>query len=420
MPQESVRIACQGALEVPLEKLNELQGELKSLSEENYGKLKNEILGTGFAFPIRAWKDPKGKLWIVGGHQAKRTLERMQTEGIKVPPLPVSLIEAKSLVEARRRVLQDVTQYGKVERQGLYEFMSQAELNLQDIESSFSVPELDLKSFQVEYFQDNTVPASSSGSDTGPQAPPKDPKTKPGDLWILGNHRLLCGDATRIDQVERLMGGQKAEAVFTDPPYNIGYKPGRGTHDAIANDDMSPEDFQQFLTDVCGSLIAVTKENTFAFVWTGWSTIEQFAPVLKRFYTVKAMPIWVKHHFGMGWYARPKYEPFFLCMRGEAPQPKTAPADVWEHARVMDKIHSCEKPVGLIVDILAAYVPHGAILDLFGGSGATLMACELMQRPSFVMELDPRYCDAIINRYGQTTGRDPVLEDGTQWSSLSG
>ena len=84
----------------------------------------------------------------------------------------------------------------------------------------------------------------------------------------------------------------------------------------------------------------------------------------------------------------------------------------------MDKIHSCEKPVGLIVDILKAYVPQGSILDLFGGSGATLMACEELQRPSFTMELDARYCDAILGRYFESTGRDPVLEDSTKWSDL--
>lgn len=419
MPQEHVRIACQGALEVKLEKLNELQGELKSLSTENYEKLKAEILGTGFAFPIRAWKDPKGKLWIVGGHQAKRTLERMESEGYVVPPLPVSLIAADSMKEARRRVLQDVTQYGKVERQGLYEFMSQAELTLQDVETAFSVPELDLKSFQVEYFQDNTVAPGPEPKDTGPKELPKEAKTKPGDLWILGNHRLLCGDATRIDQVERLMGGQKADCVFTDPPYNIGYKPGRGTHDAIANDDMDPEDFAQFLADVMGSLIAVTKENTFAFIWSRWSEIEHFAPVIKRFYQVKAMPIWVKNQIGNGWFARARYEVFFLCARGEAPKPMNCPPDVWEHARVVDKIHSCEKPVVLIKDILTAYVPQGSVLDLFGGSGATMMACEEMRRPSFTMELDAKYCDAILARYAKSTGRDPILEDGTKWSSIS-
>jgi DNA modification methylase len=235
-------------------------------------------------------------------------------------------------------------------------------------------------------------------------------RCKPGDLWILGEHRLLCGDSTNVQHVERLMGGEKADCLFTDPPYNIGFVPPRGTHGAIANDDMSPEAFGEFLRAAMACAHVVTKEDSYAFVWSGWSTLDQFAPVLRGFYTIKALPIWVKNNFGIGYYSRPKYEPYFLCLRGEPPRPEVAPADVWEHAKVHDTVHSCEKPVGLIEAILGAYVGRASVLDLFLGSGSTLIACEKTGRRCFGMEIDPAYCDVILARWEAFTGKQACLE----------
>jgi DNA modification methylase len=232
---------------------------------------------------------------------------------------------------------------------------------------------------------------------------------KPGDLWQLGEHRLLCGDSTNIQHVERLMGGEKADAIFTDPPYNIAFKPPRGTHGAIANDDMSPEKFIEFLRSVVACSLIAAKDTCYAFIWAGWSTLDQFAPVLREAFTIKAMPVWVKNNFGIGYYSRPKYEPFFLCLRGEPKKPDVAPADVWEHAKVHDTVHSCEKPVGLIEAILGAYVGRGLVLDLFLGSGSTLIACEKTKRRCYGMEIDPHYCAVIIERWQKFTGKKATL-----------
>jgi DNA modification methylase len=300
---------------------------------------------------------------------------------------------------------------------------SWAELDLAGINQDIGElgPDFDIDLLGIQGFEVDVADKYDDADADAVPEPPKEAKTKRGELWLLGKHRLLCGDSTALTDVERLMGGGMADTVFTDPPYNIGFVPQRGTHGAIQNDDMSPERFKEFLSEAVGCAYAVSKPDTFAFIWSGWSTIDQFAPVLRNFYTVKAMPVWVKNNFGIGYYSRPKYEPFFLCLKGEPEKPEPAPADVWEHSKVVDTCHSCEKPVGLIELILNAYSNRGpVVLDLFGGSGSTLVACQKTGREARVMEIDPLYCDVILTRFAKFSGVDPIREDGTPWSQVKG
>jgi DNA modification methylase len=227
----------------------------------------------------------------------------------------------------------------------------------------------------------------------------------PGDVWVMGKHRLMCGDSTSIDAVDALMNGVKADVLFTDPPYGINFKPQRGTHDIILNDNLEGAEFDDFLDGVFGAALAAMNPDTYAFVWTGWSKIGAFERSLQKFFNIQAMHIWVKNNFGIGYYSRPKHEPFYLCLNGKPVYPNTAPADVWDHARVHKTAHSCEKPVGLIEDILNTYHKNGVVLDLFGGSGSTLIACEKTGRINRSMELDPKYCDVIVQRWQEFTGK---------------
>ena len=245
--------------------------------------------------------------------------------------------------------------------------------------------------------------------DEVPEAP-QEPITKLGDVWILGEHRVMCGDSTSKEAVEILMDGEKADMVFTDPPYNIDFKPQRGTHDKILNDDMSDDDFSLFLDGVFNCCYNSLKPDTYVFVWCGWSTVGDFKNSLNNFFDIKALHIWVKNNFGIGYYSRPKYEPFFLCLNGKPIKPAKAPADVWEFAKVHKTIHSCEKPVGLIIEILNTYDKNGSVLDLFLGSGSTLIAAEKTKRKCYGMELDPKYCDVIVKRWEDFTGKKATRE----------
>ena len=245
--------------------------------------------------------------------------------------------------------------------------------------------------------------------DAVPEAP-EVPVTVEGDVWVLGRHRLMCGDSTSIDAVEKLMDGKKADMVFTDPPYGIDFAPQRGTHGKILNDALDGAEFDHFLDDVFAAAFASMTPDTYAFVWTGWSKIGAFERSLQKFFKIQAMHIWVKNNFGIGYYSRPKHEPFYLCLNGKPVYPANAPADVWEAKKVHKTVHSCEKPVDLIVNILDTYHKNSTVLDLFGGSGSTLIACEKTSRDCRMMELDPKYCDVIIKRWQDFTGEQATIE----------
>ena len=160
--------------------------------------------------------------------------------------------------------------------------------------------------------------------------------------------------------------------------------------------------------------MSAMKPDTYAFIWTGWSKIGAFEKAIKKFFKIQAMHIWVKNNFGIGYYSRPKHEPFYLCLNGKPVYPSTAPADVWEEKRVHKTIHSCEKPVDLITDILDTYHKNSTVLDLFGGSGSTLISCEKTARDCRMMELDPKYCDVIIKRWQNFSGQKAKLEATAQ------
>ena len=248
---------------------------------------------------------------------------------------------------------------------------------------------------------------------------PAVPVTVEGDVWLLGRHRLMCGDSTSIDAVERLMDGRKADMVFTDPPYGIDFAPQRGTHGKILNDALGGAEFDNFLDAVFGAAFVSMKPDTYAFVWTGWSKIGAFERSLQKFFKIQAMHIWVKNNFGIGYYSRPKHEPFYLCLNGKPVYPANAPADVWEAKKVHKTVHSYEKPVDLIVDILDTYHKNSTVLDLFGGSGSTLIACEKTARDCCMMELDPKYCDVIIKRWQDFTGQQAThAETGETFADL--
>lgn len=404
---KNIRVACKGATALPLSAFKDFQGNLKSLSQNDYTRLRKQIEDLGFSEPISVWQAPEGETFILNGHQRLHTVQKMVEDGFTCPALPVSIIDAGSRLEAKKKLLAFTSQYGQMERQGLYEYVMESEILPQDLLLDYRFPEIDLNSFLQEFFVE-IQPEPGCGEDEIPEK--VETICKPGDLWQLGDHRLLCGDSTNIQHVEMLMAGEKADCLFTDPPYNIDFVPQRGTHEAIANDNLSPENFASFLRGAMACARIATKDPSYGFIWSGWSTLDQFAPILREFFTIKALPIWVKNNFGIGYYSRPKYEPFFLCLRGEPKRPDVAPADVWNYAKVYETIHSCEKPVGLIENILAAYTDRVIVLDLFLGSGSTLIACEKTGRKCYGIEIDPHYCDVIIARWEKFSKKQAVKE----------
>ena len=253
---------------------------------------------------------------------------------------------------------------------------------------------------------------------------PVDPITQPGDLWILGEHRVLCGDSTKAEDVQRLMAGKKADMVFTDPPYGVSYTDSLGR--SIKNDDLTDCDLQKFLRDAFATGVAVTAADAPWYVWHASRYQREFENALNDCsINVKQQIIWVKGE-GVDGTAQVRapaigrsdfrwlHEPCFYASRGNpfnAGDRKTT--TVWTVSRpTTGTVHPTQKPIPLIEIALENSAKNNAmVLDLFGGSGSTLIACEKTSRQARLMELDPRYCDVIVKRWENLTGKKAVLSN---------
>ena len=266
-----------------------------------------------------------------------------------------------------------------------------------DLEPWFNAEDLNelLNVTELEPEEGNTDP------DAVPDAP-EEPITKPGDLWILGNHRLLCGDSTNPQDFERLMDGKKADMVFTDPPYNIGYQDMGAKFQKIANDKMSDSEFLQFLKNTI-------QPSEVMYVCCSW----QFAHLFKQAMTElgvppKSMIVWDKVNPAQNldlYFKQHEIIFYFGPFGGQS----TVRGDVWQLKRQRNTLHPTMKPVELIEMALEDQPKRKVVLDSFGGSGSTLIACERQHRHARLMELDPAYCDVIVQRWSEFTGKDAVL-----------
>lgn len=238
---------------------------------------------------------------------------------------------------------------------------------------------------------------------------PETPTTVEGDIWILGNHRLMCGDSTSIDAVEKLMGGVKADMVFTDPPYNVAFNGRSGKHDVIKNDNLSDAEFAAFIDGTINTIQAV--DPKVYYIWCNW----KFYGALQGRLDYKACIVWAKNVFGMGSGYRHQHE--FCLFNGKIDEQVKNESDLWECKKDSKYVHPTQKPVELSVRAFGNHIKLLNILDLFGGSGSTLIGAEQTGRNSFVMELDPKYCDVIIKRWQDFTGKKAVhAETGKEFN----
>ena len=230
-----------------------------------------------------------------------------------------------------------------------------------------------------------------------------DPVTVEGDVWILGNHRLMCGDSTSIDAVDKLMAGNKADMVFTDPPYNIDYQGVSDKREKIKNDKMPDSDFKDFLIQSIMSCETM-------YVCCSWQYSHLFKEAMEEMARKpKAMIIWNKvnpaQHLDK--YFK-QHEIIFYY--GDFGGQKTLRGDIWEMKRQRNTVHPTMKPVELIDMAMADQPEKKKVYDGFGGSGSTLISCEKNHRDCYMMELDPKYCDVIIKRWQDFTGQEAVIE----------
>jgi len=296
--------------------------------------------------------------------------------------------------------------------------------------------DLDLTGFSTDEIEALLAPTGTEGltdEDAVPEVP-EAPVTVLGDVWLLGKHRVMCGDSTSIDAVEKLMDGGKADMVFTDPPYGMSYGGGRAAgstprgarvkaHGMILGDDKTGDDLIALVRDAMATAISACKSSASKYVCFPWRTYAEFEAALESCgFEVSACIVWDKKSIGLGnANYRPQHE-FIFYIKGGAWYGDKAQSDVWYMSRgaTGNYVHPTQKPVELIERAINnSSKGQDIILDLFGGSGSTLIACEKTGRINRSMELDPKYCDVIVQRWQEFTGQTATLEStGNPFISL--
>lgn len=273
-------------------------------------------------------------------------------------------------------------------------------IELKDLDSEIDLTLLGFDAKELSSLLSPEVLDGLTDEDAVPDVP-EEPKTKLGDIYKLGNHRLMCGDSTSIDDVEKLLDGVSIDLIFTDPPYNVAFNGRSGKHDVIKNDNLTESEFSNFIDGVC-SIINIINPKAY-YVWCNWN----FYGLLQQKLPFKACIVWAKNVFGMGIGYRHQHE--FCLFNGQIDDFVKNESDLWEVKKDTNYVHPTQKPVALSVRAFGNHIKYLNVLDLFGGSGSTLIGAEQTGRTAYVMELDPKYCDVIVKRWEDFTGKKAEL-----------
>jgi DNA modification methylase len=401
----------------PVERLIPYARNPRTHTDEQVAQIAASIAEFGWTNPVLVGADGV----VIAGHA-----RLMAARKLALAEVPVIVLD--HLTEAQQRAL--VIADNKLAlNAGWDEDMLRVEIDaLREVDFDLDVLGFDDQEIEALLADEPTEAAGNTDEDAAPEAP-ETAVTVPGDVWILGEHRLLCGDATQIEAVEKVLAGGLADMVFTDPPYNVNYGATmkdklRGKKRKIANDNLG-DGFEQFLSDVCTNLLAVTKGT----IYICMSSSELHT--LYRAFTEagghwSTFLIWAKNTFTMGRsdYQR-QYEPILYGWKegsdhywcGARDQ-----GDVWLVKKpVSNDLHPTMKPIELVERAVRnSSKTRDTVLDPFGGSGSTLIACEKAGRQARLIELEPRYCDVIVRRWEEFSGKKAVLEgDGRTFADLA-
>lgn len=404
--KQEIKITCKGADLLPFDSLENFQGNLKKITKQNLDKLKKRIIRDGINVPLFVWREND---WcrILDGHQRLKALQSLREDGYIIPMIPVCYIEAEDEKDARQKLLGITSQFGEFEMEELSEWLAELDADVKDT-VRLADAGLKLEPDPVEIKEDEA-----------PEAPEK-PVTVRGDVYTLGNHRIMCGDSTMIDDVEKLMRGDKIDLYLTDPPYNVNYQGGTKDLLKIQNDSMDDDKFREFLKDafLCANLNM--KRGAVFYIWHADLEGYNFRGACFDIgWKIRQCLIWNKNTMVMGrqdyhW----KHEP---CLYGW----KDGSTHLWEADRkqttVIDfkkptksTVHPTMKPVELFTYLIRNNTKNEYLVyDSFLGSGTTLIACEQTNRICYGMELDEKYCDVIVQRWVNLTG-GKVIKNGKE------
>jgi DNA modification methylase len=396
----------------PIDRLIPYARNSRTHSDEQIAQVAASIVEFGWTNPILVGADGV----IIAGHArllAARKLKMLQ--------VPVIVLDHLSETQRRALILAD----NKLAlNAGWDDEMLRVELESLK-EDAFN---LDLVGFtDAELEEILADPEATNDGLTDEDAVPDEPEravTVPGDVWILGKHRLICGDATQMADIEKVLAGGLADMVFTDPPYNVAYEGKTAKKLTIDNDALGGK-FYEFLRDASANMLAMTKGAIYMCMSSSelHTLYRAFSDAGGHWST---FVIWAKHHFTLGRsdYQR-MYEPILYGWRdgtqhfwcGDRNQ-----GDVWFIKRPMANLeHPTMKPVELVERAIRnSSKTRDTILDVFGGSGTTLIACEKSGRQARVVELEPKYCDVICRRFQEFSGKTATLEaDGLTFADVA-
>jgi DNA modification methylase len=364
--------------------------------DPEYEKLKRSMQEFGYVEPI-VWNKRSGN--IVGGHQRYKILLDMGMQEVDCVVVDLDETKEKVLNLALNKI------------QGDWDYLKLKDLLLELDTGEFDIELTGFGMDEIEELMTQFHVPEDIVEDEVPE-PPKEPITKLGDLWLLGRHKLFCGDATDPEKVSKLMENQLADMIFTDPPYNVNYEGGTKDRLTIKNDHMKDDDFRHFLTLAFLNMAQASKAGAPIYVCHADSEGLNFRSAFKEAgWDLKQCIIWVKHHFVMGrqdyqW----QHEPILYGWKPGAAHKfygGRKQSTVWQIDRPMaSREHPTMKPVNLCAKAIENSSKSGdIIIDFFGGSGSTLIAAEQLNRTCYMMELDPVYCDVIAQRWENFTGR---------------
>ena len=365
----------------------------RQLTDDQYQQLKDSITRFGLVDPIIVNQHQDRKNIIVGGHQRTRVAKKLGIE--EVPCVFVNLPYEKER-ELNVRLNKNT---------GGWDYDILADMFDLDELIDWGFNEEELVGFDAEIEVEGNIDDDEIPEEV-------EPVCKLGDIWELGNHRLLCGDSTKKENIKLLLDGNKADMVFTDPPYNALKSWNKNEakaetrlnpNDWFKNDNMEWDDYWSFLD----KYFTHNKADSL-YVCCDFRIYGDLVNLIKtKGYDLKHCIVWVKNQFGLGKRYRFKHEFVIYATKNN---PKfiggNSQSDVWEIDVDRSKDHKTPKPVELPVKAIQNTIKKDKIcLDTFLGSGTTLIACEKTKRVCYGMELDPHYCDVIINRWEQYTGK---------------
>lgn len=393
-------------------------------SKKQIGQIAKSIRKFGFTNPILIDEDDR----IIAGHGR---VEAAKSLGLT--RVPVLLLEGMSEADRKAYVIADnrLAELAGWDRELLG-------LELGDL--SALVPDFDFDAIgfevaEIEALLNEADPKEVTEDAVDEPERKAPPVTRLGDMWQLGRHRIICGDSTRPEVFEKLMGDELAQMIFTDAPYNVpvnGHICGLGKvqHDefVMGAGEMSRAEFTDFLAKVMANLAAYSVDGSIHYQCMDWRHMGEMLEAGERVYdSLRNLVVWNKDNGGMGSFYRSKHELIFVFRKGSAAhvnnfalgQHGRYRTNVWDYAGVNSlkadrdeelAMHPTVKPVKMVADAMLDCSRNGGIvLDAFSGSGTTIMAAEQTERIARVVEMDPHYVDVAVRRWQKATGRDAIL-----------